>query len=285
MGSPEADALATKCHALAISTMARHLSKMRVDLSLLSCALLGAYANLCEEVPATAAIHFSLGLKILREQTSEREIVKDSLAAFIVPMFSELELGTVIFTSPTSAVEVICPQPLVKPILPVTLNDLHHAKELLGDLLGWLIYVQTLYRDSEIELAAKVAEANELLSVWRRMVVAYSMTVAATFPGLYIKARKMLFQYKLFDMCKGAARNSIFKDACRVRIISLDFTRQHITSIVCTMEVDKSVDDTWRPLAPQPSRRQDEDDLDIWPFGEPVGHDGLNQMIRITLGR
>lgn len=284
-GRPESAALASKSHALAISSIARSLPQMNVDVSLLSCGLLMAYANLCEEVPTTAAVHFSLGLKILREQTSEREAIKDSMGAFVVPMFAELELITALFVAWPPTVEVICPQPLLKPELPASFDDLPHAKRILGSLLGWRLYVTVSYQESPAELAAELSGADELLGVWRHMLIRYSMTVAATYPGLYLKARKMLFQYKLFDMCKGAARNDTFLEACRVHVQSMDFSQPHTTSIICVLKGRNPVDGSWRPLAPEPLRRQDDDDLDIWPHGEPMGHDGPYQIIAIALGR
>ena len=86
-------------------------------------------------------------------------------------------------------------------------------------------------------------------------------------------------------MCKGAASNSMFVDACRVRVLSVDFSQPHIASILCTYFKNDDVDNNWQPLAPKPTRRLDEDDLDIWPQGEHVGHDGSNQIVRIVLGR
>ena len=285
LGCKEASALAEKSHAIVISSMAKNLSVMKVDMSLLCCAMLMGYANLCEEVPATAAIHFSLGLKILREQASQQSVITDSMAAFIEPMFAELELATALFAMPPADIEVINLGPVPEPELPSTFSDLMHAKETLGDILGWLIYVTIQLRDQPTLMAAATAEADNMLSKWRQLLIQYSLAVAAHHPGLYLKARKMLFQYKLFGMCRGAARSSIFKDDCRVRVLSVDFSQPHVTSLVCNLEKNDYVDDSWRPLAPTPSRRKDEDDLDIWPQGEPVGHDGNNQVICITFGR
>ncbi|KAK5944482.1 hypothetical protein PMZ80_003764 [Knufia obscura] len=281
-GSEKSSTLARRSHEAVIAILARNLPTIRADVSLLCCAMLMAYANLCEEVPATAPVHFSLGLRILREETIPgHPKLADSLSAFIEPMFGELELATALFGTPPENVEIVCPQIPLRPILPATFADLYQAKRSLGEILRWLLYITFLHRTSQALSTYKVAEVDVLLAQWRRTVVRYSLTVATTYPGLFMKARKMLFQYKLFATCRGAANNSIFIEASRVQILSVDFSQRHITSMLCTLKRN-CLDDSSRPLAPEPSR--DHDDLDIWPKGEPVGHDGVTQIVRITIG-
>ena len=57
-------------------------------------------------------------------------------------------------------------------------------------------------------------------------------------------------------------------------------SQKHVVSVLCTL---RNNSDSWRPLSPKPVR--DFDELDIWPHGELVGHDGINQIIRISIGR
>lgn len=284
LGSVAADELATKHHAAVMSNMARNLHSMSVDASLLCCCMLMGYANLCEEVPATAAIHFSLGLKMLRERGNDPTIFTDSMCAFIEPMFSELELGTVLFAVPAANVAIMGSARPIKPDVLSTFEDLYQAKRTLADILRWRLYVMIEYRNSPA-LHLTLVEIDFLIENWRQKVVEYSLLVAADHPGLYLKARKMLFQYKLFGMCKGAASNGVFVDACRVHMLSVDFSQPHTASILCTYLKKDAIDNNWEPLAPEPTRRLDEDDLDIWPQGERMGHDASTQIVRIVLGR
>lgn len=289
LGSNKSSDLAEKTHAVIISTMARNLSQMRVDVALLGCVMLMGYANLCEEVPATAAIHFSLGLKIMREQTYPgQNIVGNPTDTYVDPnfreMFAELELATVLFAVPLEAVEIIAPPQKRPAPLPTTFESLTQAKDFLMDILQWLIYTMVIYRSSPLDLAASVTEIDEVLAVWRQTLIKYSIAIAAIHPGLYLKARKMMFQYKLFGMCRGAAKNDIFIDACRFQVLSVDFSQEHVTSILCTMKNVEVFDDGWRPFASKLARRNNEDELDIWPRGGPVGHNASTQIIRITLG-
>jgi len=280
-GTSESSTLAKQSHEAVIATLARNLPTLRVDVTLLCCAVLMAYANLCEEVPATAPVHFSLGLRILREETilGHRSLT-DSLSAFIEPMFGELELATALFGTPPEQVELMRPQILTRPALPPIFDDLYQAKQCLSDILRWLLYLTVLYRTSQAELSSKIAEVDTLLAQWRQTVVRYSLTVATTYPGLFMKARKMLFQYKLFGTCRGAATNPIFVEASRIQILSIDFSQPHTTSVLCTLNRN-CINNSWRPLVPESSR--DHDDLDIWPKGELVGYDGTTQIGRITI--
>lgn len=282
-GNPKSLALAKKSHEAVIATLARTLSNLRVDISLLCCTMLMAYANLCEEVPATAAVHFSLGLRILREETITRyRHLSDSMSAYIEPMFSELELATAPFGIPPDDVEMVCPHTPTCPELPAGFNNLQEAKRSLSSILRWLLYLTVLHRSSQAKLIRKVAEVDSLLARWRKTVVNYSLGIVTTCPELFTRARKMLFQYKLFGTCRGAARNPIFVEASRVRILSVDLSQPQITSVLCTFKRD-SKNESWQPLAPASTR--DHDDLDTWPQGELVGHDGTTQIVRITIGQ
>ncbi|KAK5093438.1 hypothetical protein LTR70_004799 [Exophiala xenobiotica] len=282
-GTPESSALAKRSHDAVVATLARNLTTLRVDISLLCCAMLMGYANLCEDVPATAAVHFSLGLRMLREETipGHRNLT-DSMGTFVEPMFGELELATALFGRPPEKVEIICPHTPTRPVLPSIFNDLYEAKQNLGGILRWLLWLTVLHRTAPERLTAESADVDVLLTQWRQIVVKYSLTIVATYPGLYMKARKMLFQYKLFGTCRGAANNPIFIETSRVRTLSVDFSQPLVTSVLCKLKRNIE-NNTWRPLAPKPAR--DWDDLDIWPHGEPVGHDGNTQIVRITLGR
>lgn len=283
-GSDKAAELAATSHSLVISNMARNLTLMKTELTLLCCSMLMAYANLCEEVPATAAIHFSLGLKMLRESAVPgRESDSDGIDSYIGPMFAELEIATAVFAVPPPGVEILPKEIRHPPRLPRELVDLHHAKSILFDIIGWYVYVMVIYRASLFEVAAKTAEVDDLLSTWRHMLVDLSLKLAATYPGLYMKARKMLFQYKLFHMCKAAARNTMFVDSCQVEMTSVDFTTPHIVSIICLVKNDAQ-EGSW-PLRVHSTRRGAEDDLDIWPEGELVGTQGSRKAVRIVLGR
>ena len=282
-GTPMSSMLAKRSHEAVIAALARNLSTLRVDISLLCCAMLMAYANLCEEVPATAAVHFSLGLRILREETiPAHRNVTESMGAFIEPMFEELELATALFVMPPEDVEVICPCTPTCPSLPAEFHNLHEAKECLVGIIRWLIHLTILHRSSQSTLASKIAKVDGLLTRWRQTLVRYSLTIAATYPGLFMKARKMLFQYKLFGTCRGAANNPIFVEASRVQILSVNFSQPYVTSVLCTLKRNTTTD-SWKPLALVTTR--DHDELDIWPQGELVGHDGNAQVVRITIGQ
>ena len=281
--SPASSALGKRSHEAVVATLARNLNILRVDISLLSCAMLMGYANLCEDVPATAPAHFSLGLRILREETILGHCsLTDSVRAFIEPMFGELELATALFGRPPKNVEVICPDTPTRPELPASFNDLHEAKQSLGSILRWLLWLTVLHRMVPERMALESADVDFLLAQWRRTLIKYSLTIAVTYPGLYLKARKMLFQYKLFGTCRAAANNPIFIETSRVRTLIVDFSQPLVTSVLCTLKRNIE-NNTWRPLAPKPAR--DWDDLDIWPQGEPVRHDGNTQIVKITLGQ
>lgn len=284
LGSTKAAELASNSHSLVISNMARNLTQMKTELTLLCCTLLMAYANLCEEVPATAAIHFSLGLKMLRDSAaSNHEPESNGIDSYIGPMFAELEIATAVFAVPPPDVEIIPKTPRYPPQMPRELVDLRHAKNCLFDIIGWYVYIMVVYKSSLFELAARTAEVDDFLSRWRQMLVDLSLRLAVHYPGLYMKARKMLFQYKLFHMCKAAARNTMFVDSCQVEMTSVDFTYPHIVSIICLVKNDADKG-SW-PLRVQSSRRGAEDDLDIWPEGELVGTQGSRKAVRIVLGR
>lgn len=285
LGSKQSADLATTSHTIVLSTLARQLTTMRVDLSLLCCGLLMGYANLCEEVPATAAIHFSLGLKILREETIQGpRRLSDAIGAYIHPMFAELELATALFRVPSYDVEMIISEthgyPSM-PKLPICFENLYEAKEALATIHRWMLYVTILYRTSATEHQLEMDQVDRLLLQWRQGVVAYAASALGKDLLSYHKARKMLFQYKLYVMCSGAAKNQVFKDACRVQMVSVDFTQPHLTSVLCTFTAS-SADDSWTPLGVRNEREKD--DLDIWPKGEPVGNSGGDHIIRITLG-
>lgn len=283
--SEESSDLATASHAMVLSTLARHLTTMRVEISLLCCAMLMGYANLCEEVPATAAIHFSLGLKILREETIEGPRgISDSMGLYIFPMFAELELGTSLFRVPPYEVEMVFSdiegQPSM-PRLPDFFTNLYEAKQSLANIHRWRLYVSIQNRLSSTEYLTEIAKVDQLLVQWRQCLERYAASVAGLDPSAFFKARKMLFQYKLFIMCNSAAKNEVFKDACRVQMVSVDFTRPNLTSVLCHLQTVSS-DSSWTPLGIRDGREKD--DLDIWPQGVPVGQDGNAQIIRITLG-
>lgn len=285
LGSQQSSKLAATSHAVVISTMARQLTTMRVDLSLLCCALLMGYANLCEEVPATAAIHFSLGLKILREETIPgRRGLSDAIGAYINPMFAELELATALFRVPTCDVEMIVSERYgypSMPKMPLAFTNLYEAKQTLADIHRWMLYATIMSRSSCTGHQSKMEQVDRLLLQWRQGVVAYAASAISRDLLSYHKARKMLFQYKLFVMCSGAAKNQVFKDACRVQMVSVDFTQPDLTSVLCTLN-NSLMGDHWTPLSVRNEREKD--DLDIWPKGEPAGDDGGSQVIRITLG-
>lgn len=288
-GSDKSSELAEKSHAAVITAMARNLTKMRVDAALLGCTMLMGYANLCEEVPATAAIHFSLGLKILREQVhsgNDGEPISPDIGVDpnFREMFAELELATVLFAVPSDAVEVLSPPQECLTAVPAVFSDLYQAKDTLMNIFRSLIYSMILYRSSPLELAAKTAEIDEALVIWRQALNKYSLIIAAVHPGLYLKARKMLFQYKLFAMCRGAAKNSIFIDACRFQVLSVDFSQKNVISILSTFSPNDHSEGSWRPLHNEMGRKNGEDDLDIWPRGGPVGHNGTTPIVRISLG-
>lgn len=280
-GSEKAAQLSDRSHGMVITTLARSLNNLRVDVSLLCCSMLMAYANLCENVPATAPVHFSLGLKILREETIPgHRSLTDNVSAMVEPIFGELELATAMFTIPAGKFEIICSEPPKPPNLNKSFYDLYEAKRTLSGIIRWLMYLMITHRDDPIELSRETAEVDKLLFQWRQTVIRYSLSIAAKFPGLFLKARKMLFQFKLFGTCRAAARNPIFVEATRVRLLSVDFSQPHMVSVLGTLKGDARND--WRPLAPKPAR--DHDQLDIWPQGHPAGHDGSSQIIRITVG-
>lgn len=285
LGSSGSATLATNSHTTAISTLARHLTQMRDYVTLLCCALLMGYANLCEEVPATAPLHFNLGLKILREETipSPRGL-PDSMRAYIDPMFAELEVATVIFRIPSAQLEIILSEtdgPPTLPAKPTAFNSLYEAKQSLALIHRWMLFVTVQTHSLPHKPQYENAQIDGLLNHWRTLLIKYTTSMASKDIPTYHKARKMLFQHKLFVMCRDAATNQIFSSTSRVQMISIDFSRPRMTSVLYTL-VTSSPDNTWAPLRKRNERERG--DLDIWPQAEPAGSDGNSQIIRITLG-
>ena len=280
-GSIQADALATTTYTTVIGTLAKRLPKLNVGITLLCCGLLMANANLCEDGPSAAAVHFSLGLQVLRESTSPYiPAVSDAMCTFIEPMFAELELVAAMFIAPLKNVELIGAQPPPRPSVASTFSDLFAAKQTLTDIFRWSLYVCVGFRHRPTELAIKILEVDNFILRWKQAVIRYSLTVADKSPQLLAQARKMLFQYKMFATCRTAARSPIFLKACQVQILSIDLSQPHLLSVICRLK--NEIKDTWRPLARKPTG--DADDLDIWPRGEPLGHDGADQIVRISVG-
>jgi len=282
-GTPKSSILAKRSHEAVIATLARSLSNLRVEISLLCCAMLTTYANLCEEVPATATMHLCLGLRILREVTKPgNRKLTDPMSDYIEPLFAELELATAFFGVPPADVEIICPDKLTPPAIPTSFGDLYEAKRSLNSIVRWQLYLTVLHRASPAELTTITAEIDALLGQWRRTVVKYSVEFLVTNPGLFNKARRMLFQFKLFGTCRAAANDPIFVEASRVQIISIDFSQPHIASMLCTQNRN-GIKSSWRPLHPKPNR--DQDDLDIWPEGEALDYEGPTRVIMISIGK
>lgn len=280
-GSEKADALSKHSYATVMNTLIRQLCGLSVVVSLLCCGMLMANANLCDEGPATAAIHFSLGLKILRESTAARAAsLPDAMRNFIEPMFGELELVAALFATPASSVELIVLQPPSRPSIAECFEDLHVAERTLTDIFRWSLYVSVIFGKHPTELALKRAEVDELLTQWEQAVIRTNLRVANGCPDSDSKARKMLFQNKLFHTCRTAATSPVFLAASRVQVMSIDLSQPHLLSVLCMLKND--IAEAWRPLARASTPVADE--LDIWPRGEPVGHNGVSQIVRITVG-
>jgi hypothetical protein len=287
-------ALATRSHGYVVSALARQLGRLPLQLSLLCCGMLIGYANLCEDVPVTAPVHLCLGTRILHENSTSNDARNSSSnygMDYLAAIFGELELTTALFTPPPQHdLEVLLGiQEEQPPVLPAYLDSLQQAKQFHARIHRYLLYVFMSNRHNldvatNIVLASSLEEIEVILETWRQRLIIFSQTLPPTRATEYGRARKMLFQNKLYIMSRRAARNDVFANSTRVRMMGMDF--RDLNAVSVSFAVRQRVDQSgklYTPLITEPQRTTDE--VDIWPVGEHAVSVGGMQIVKVSIGR
>jgi hypothetical protein len=286
-------ALATRSHGYVVSALARQLGQLPLQLSLLCCGMLIGFANLCEDVPVTAPVHLCLGTRILHENDTSpntRDTSSNAGLGYLAAIFGELELTTALFTAPPQHdLEVLLGmQEEQAPVLPAFLDSLQQAKQYHARIHRYLLYVVMSHRHNldvagNIVLASALEEIEAVLEAWRQRLIIFSQTLLPTRAAEYGRARKMLFQNKLYIMSRRAARNDVFAHSTRVTMVGMDFRDANAVSV--SFAVRQRVDQLGQlctPLITEPQRATD--DVDIWPVGEHTVSVGDMQIVKVSIG-